>query len=45
MFVAQASGAPADTEADADTGGVSGVAHPVTAEEIWDFIAHGITKE
>ena len=42
MFVAQASGAPVDASADPDTG-TNGVAHPVTAEEIWDFVAHGIT--
>ena len=42
MFVAQASGAPADASADPDTE-TNGVAHPVTADEIWDFVAHGIT--
>ena len=34
MFTAQASGAP-----DPD-----GIVRPVTADEIWDFIAHGIAK-
>jgi AcrR family transcriptional regulator len=42
MFVAQASGAPAGASADPDTE-TNGVAHPVTADEIWDFVAHGIT--
>jgi len=43
MFVAQASGAPAGASADPDTE-TNGVAHPVTADEIWDFVAHGITS-
>src|SRR6202042_3548490 len=34
MFTAQASGAP----------GPDGIVRPVTADEIWDFIAHGIAK-
>jgi AcrR family transcriptional regulator len=49
MFTAQSSGAPAGTgtDADTDTGHTAahGAAHPVTADEIWDFIAHGIAKD
>jgi len=44
MFTAQTSGAsaaePGDDQADAS----AGLARPVTADEIWDFIAHGIAK-
>jgi AcrR family transcriptional regulator len=41
MFTAQTSGASGD---DPDDAGTSLAARPVTADEIWDFIAHGITK-
>ena len=37
MFTAQTSGAPDPGDADGAT------ADPVTADEVWDFIAHGIT--
>jgi AcrR family transcriptional regulator len=37
MFTAQTSGAPYPGDADGAT------ARPVTADEVWDFIAHGIT--
>ena len=42
MFVAQTNGSA--TADDADDPGAA-AAHPVTADEIWDFISHGITKE
>jgi AcrR family transcriptional regulator len=41
MFIAQASGASADPE----TTGAHGAARPVTADEIWDYIAHGIITQ
>jgi AcrR family transcriptional regulator len=44
MFTAQTSGAPV-TAATADGTTAEGTApRPVTASEIWEFIAHGITK-
>jgi AcrR family transcriptional regulator len=39
MFTAQISEAPYPGDLD------SAAAHPVTAEEVWDFIAHGITTD
>jgi AcrR family transcriptional regulator len=44
MFVAQTNGAAPD--ASPDGGGTDGdsTGRPVTADEIWDFIAHGIAK-
>jgi hypothetical protein len=44
MFTAQTSGAPSPETADDDADGAGQAARPVTASEIWDFIAHGITK-
>ena len=43
MFTAQTSGAAGPESAD-DPDGTGTAGRPVTASEIWDFIAHGITK-
>jgi hypothetical protein len=40
MFTAQTSGAPDPGSPDADA---NGNVRPVSADEIWDFVAHGIT--
>jgi AcrR family transcriptional regulator len=43
MFTAQANGAPTPDTGD-DPDGMALALRPVSASEIWDFIAHGITK-
>jgi hypothetical protein len=40
MFTAQTSGAPDPGSPAADA---SGTVRPVSADEIWDFVAHGVT--
>jgi len=44
MFVAQANGAAPDAGPDGDGPDGDDTGRPVTADEIWDFIAHGIAK-
>lgn len=43
MFTAQANSAPTPDTGD-NPDGMAPALRPVSASEIWDFIAHGITK-